>query len=102
MTSLSTHVLDTGAGTPAEDVRVELHLGAELLAEAQTDANSRARLTADEMDDLPNHLVHVESRPLQVGFLGEGPQVPEQFGRSSRPGSSARSATRATPQPSKP
>jgi 5-hydroxyisourate hydrolase len=47
MTSLSTHVLDTGAGTPAADVRVELHLGAELLAEAQTDADGRARLADD-------------------------------------------------------
>jgi 5-hydroxyisourate hydrolase len=44
MTSLSTHVLDTGAGAPAADVRVELHAGAELLAEAQTDTDGRARL----------------------------------------------------------
>jgi 5-hydroxyisourate hydrolase len=47
MTSLSTHVLDTGAGSPAADVRVELHLGAELLAEARTDADGRARLADD-------------------------------------------------------
>jgi 5-hydroxyisourate hydrolase len=47
MTSLSTHVLDTGAGGPAADVRVELHLGAELLAEARTDADGRARLADD-------------------------------------------------------
>ena len=47
MTSLSTPVLDTGAGRPAADVRVELHLGAELLAEAQTDADGRARLADD-------------------------------------------------------
>ena len=44
MTSLSTHVLDTGAGGPAADVRVELHLEEELLAEARTDGDGRARL----------------------------------------------------------
>ncbi len=47
MTSLSTHVLDTGAGRPAADVRVELHGGATLLAEARTDADGRARLADD-------------------------------------------------------
>ncbi len=44
MTSLSTHVLDTGAGRPAADVRIELHRHAELVAEARTDADGRARL----------------------------------------------------------
>ena len=47
MTSLSTHVLDTGAGRPAADVRVELHRGAGLLAEARTDSDGRARLADD-------------------------------------------------------
>ena len=49
MTSLSTHVLDTGAGSPAADVRVELRRGRgpELLAEARTDADGRARLADD-------------------------------------------------------
>jgi 5-hydroxyisourate hydrolase len=47
MTSLSTHVLDTGAGRPAADVRVELCRGPELLAEARTDADGRARLADD-------------------------------------------------------
>ncbi|HSC92307.1 MAG TPA: hydroxyisourate hydrolase [Gaiellaceae bacterium] len=45
MISLSTHVLDTGAGRPAEGVRVEL-AG---VAEATTDADGRARL-ADTLD----------------------------------------------------
>ncbi len=45
--SLSTHVLDTGAGRPAVDVRVELHGGAALLAEAHTDVDGRARLADD-------------------------------------------------------
>jgi 5-hydroxyisourate hydrolase len=47
MTSLSTHVLDTGAGHPAADVRVELHGGTGLLAEARTDGDGRARLADD-------------------------------------------------------
>ena len=44
MTSLSTHVLDTGAGRPAEGVRVELRRGGDLVGAAQTDADGRARL----------------------------------------------------------
>jgi 5-hydroxyisourate hydrolase len=43
MISLSTHVLDTGRGQPAEGVRVEL-VG---VAEATTDADGRARLAED-------------------------------------------------------
>ena len=42
--SLSTHVLDTAAGSPAVGVAVELFLGNKLLAEATTDTDGRARL----------------------------------------------------------
>jgi len=49
VTSLSTHVLDTGAGRPAVGVRVELSRGGELLASAETDGDGRARL-ADELE----------------------------------------------------
>ena len=49
MTSLSTHVLDTGAGRPAADVAVSLHRHEETLAEVRTDADGRARL-ADELE----------------------------------------------------
>jgi 5-hydroxyisourate hydrolase len=42
--SLSTHVLDTGAGRPAPGVAVELSAGGELIARAETDADGRARL----------------------------------------------------------
>jgi 5-hydroxyisourate hydrolase len=43
--SLSTHVLDTATGGPAEGVRVEVRsAGGDLLAEATTDADGRARL----------------------------------------------------------
>ncbi len=49
MTSLSTHVLDTGAGRPAAGVAVSLHRAEETLAEVRTDADGRARL-ADELE----------------------------------------------------
>jgi 5-hydroxyisourate hydrolase len=39
--SLSTHVLDTGQGTPARGVRVELYREAELVAEGSTDDDGR-------------------------------------------------------------
>ncbi|HEV3403900.1 MAG TPA: hydroxyisourate hydrolase [Gaiellaceae bacterium] len=49
MTSLSTHVLDTGTGRPAAGVRVELSRAGAVLASAETDADGRARL-ADELE----------------------------------------------------
>ena len=49
MTSLSTHVLDTGAGRPAVGVRVELSREGAVIAAAETDADGRARL-ADELE----------------------------------------------------
>jgi len=49
VTSLSTHVLDTGAGRPAEGVRVELLRAGTQVAEARTDGDGRARL-ADELE----------------------------------------------------
>jgi 5-hydroxyisourate hydrolase len=42
--SLSTHVLDTGAGRPAAGVPVELARDGVVVASAQTDADGRARL----------------------------------------------------------
>jgi 5-hydroxyisourate hydrolase len=39
--SVSTHVLDTGAGTPARGVRVELTREQEVLASAETDEGGR-------------------------------------------------------------
>src|SRR4029077_13188972 len=47
--SLSTHVLDTGAGRPAAGVRVRLLRGQEEIASPKTDADARARL-ADELE----------------------------------------------------
>jgi len=45
--SLSTHVLDTGAGRPAEDVLVELVRDGVEIASRETDAGGRARLAED-------------------------------------------------------
>jgi 5-hydroxyisourate hydrolase len=45
--SLSTHVLDTGAGRPASGVAVELLFGGAVIASAETDADGRARLADD-------------------------------------------------------
>jgi 5-hydroxyisourate hydrolase len=39
--SLSTHVLDTGAGRPARGVQVELYAGDELVSRAATDGEGR-------------------------------------------------------------
>jgi 5-hydroxyisourate hydrolase len=47
VTSLSTHVLDTGAGRPAEGVALALYRGDELVADGSTDADGRARLADD-------------------------------------------------------
>lgn len=46
--SLSTHVLDTGAGQPAAGVRVELRRGGDGVAAGETDSDGRiADLAAD-------------------------------------------------------
>jgi 5-hydroxyisourate hydrolase len=42
--SLSTHVLDTGAGAPARDVEVEVRRGDDVVARERTDGDGRARL----------------------------------------------------------
>jgi 5-hydroxyisourate hydrolase len=47
MTSLSTHVLDTGRGAPAEGVRVELFRDEEQVATGSTDADGRIQELAD-------------------------------------------------------
>jgi 5-hydroxyisourate hydrolase len=47
--SLSTHVLDTASGRPASGVRVQLLRDNGSIAEAETDADGRARL-ADALE----------------------------------------------------
>ena len=49
MTSLSTHVLDTATGRPAQGVRVELLRSGAIVAAADTDGEGRARL-ANELE----------------------------------------------------
>jgi 5-hydroxyisourate hydrolase len=44
---ISTHVLDTERGRPAEGVRVELYRGDELLAAEKTDAEGRIKNLAE-------------------------------------------------------
>ena len=48
--SLSTHVLDTGEGTPAQGVRVELFQEADLVAEGSTDGDGRIDELAAGLD----------------------------------------------------
>ena len=45
--SLSTHVLDTGVGKPADGVLIVLYRGDMFMAETRTDADGRARLAED-------------------------------------------------------
>jgi 5-hydroxyisourate hydrolase len=64
--SLSTHVLDTGAGRPAVGVTVELiHAGA-VIGSAQTDAEGRARV-GDELTPGVYRLAF--ARPPSAFFL---------------------------------
>jgi 5-hydroxyisourate hydrolase len=48
--SVSTHVLDTGSGTPARGVKVELLRGTETLAVAETDHDGRVASLADGLE----------------------------------------------------
>jgi 5-hydroxyisourate hydrolase len=48
--SLSTHVLDTGRGKPAGDVRVELSLAGKQIASATTDSDGRVNELARDLE----------------------------------------------------
>jgi 5-hydroxyisourate hydrolase len=48
--SVSTHVLDTGAGRPAGGVRVELCRGRDVLASGTTDGDGRIAPLADGLE----------------------------------------------------
>jgi 5-hydroxyisourate hydrolase len=61
--SLSTHVLDTGAGRPAVGVTVELSRDAAVVATTQTDADGRARL-ADDLEPGSYRLVFHPPSPF--------------------------------------
>jgi 5-hydroxyisourate hydrolase len=62
--SLSTHVLDTGHGRPARDVRVELSLGGEQIAVATTDADGRVKELARDLEPGPYTLVFHPPSPF--------------------------------------
>ena len=62
--SLSTHVLDTGIGAPAADVRVELFRGDEVVAAGVTDTDGRVRDLADGLDPGEYRLVFRPPSPF--------------------------------------
>jgi 5-hydroxyisourate hydrolase len=63
MTSLSTHVLDTGAGAPAAGVLVVLYRGDMFMTEMRTDEDGRARL-GDHLDPGTYRLVFHPPSPF--------------------------------------
>jgi 5-hydroxyisourate hydrolase len=50
MSTLSTHVLDTSLGKPAAGIRVTLFRGEQVIGEATTDADGRAKGFAKALD----------------------------------------------------
>jgi 5-hydroxyisourate hydrolase len=94
--SLSTHVLDTGAGTPAVGVRVELFRGHDLLSTQATDTDGRVPALADGLQPGLYRLVFHPPSPffhrveLEVD-LGEGhyhvPLLVSPYGCASYRGS---------------
>ena len=61
--SLSTHVLDTGTGSPADGVLVVLYRGDMFMVETRTDADGRARLS-DDLDPGTYRLVFHPPSPF--------------------------------------
>jgi 5-hydroxyisourate hydrolase len=94
--SLSTHVLDTGEGAPAQGVRVELHRDGEAVATGATDADGRIRELAAGLEPGAYRLVFHPPSPffrrveLEVE-LGEGhhhvPLLVSPYGCASYRGS---------------
>lgn len=64
MISLSTHVLDTGRGRPAEGVRVELFRDADLVAAAETNEDGRVAGLADALEPGAYRLVFHPPSPF--------------------------------------
>jgi 5-hydroxyisourate hydrolase len=62
--SLSTHVLDTGRGRPAEGVRVELYREAESVAAAETDDDGRVARLAEALEPGAYRLVFHPPSPF--------------------------------------
>jgi 5-hydroxyisourate hydrolase len=64
VTSLSTHVLDTGSGAPARGVRVELRKETEIVAAGETDDDGRIETLADGLEDGLYSLVFYPPSPF--------------------------------------
>jgi 5-hydroxyisourate hydrolase len=62
--SLSTHVLDTGSGTPARGVKVELRRGSDLVAAGETDHDGRIGMLAEDLADGVYSLVFYPPSPF--------------------------------------
>jgi 5-hydroxyisourate hydrolase len=62
--SLSTHVLDTERGRPANGVRVELRRGGETLGAGETDADGRIAGLADGLEPGEYDLVFAPPSPF--------------------------------------
>jgi hydroxyisourate hydrolase len=62
--SLSTHVLDTAAGAPAQGVRVELHRETERIAAGATDADGRIKELAAGLEPGAYRLVFHPPSPF--------------------------------------
>jgi 5-hydroxyisourate hydrolase len=58
---ISTHVLDTGRGIPAQGVRVEVFRGDELVGSGETDADGRIRKLADAAPGTYRLVFHPDS-----------------------------------------
>jgi 5-hydroxyisourate hydrolase len=58
---ISTHVLDTGRGIPAQGVRVEVFRGDELVGSGETDADGRIRQLADTAPGTYRLVFHPDS-----------------------------------------
>jgi 5-hydroxyisourate hydrolase len=94
--SLSTHVLDTGRGRPAEGVRVEVYRGSELVADAATDADGRIGGLAEGLEPGAYRIVFHPPSPFFVRVdleleLGDGhhhvPLLVSPYGCASYRGS---------------
>ena len=74
--SVSTHVLDTAAGSPATGIRVELAHERDVIASGTTDADGRIRELADVEADTYRLVFHPPSpffRRIELEVeLGEG------------------------------
>ncbi len=64
MISVSTHVLDTGAGRPASGVPVELYAGEELRSGGRTDGDGRIADLATGLDPGTYRLVFLPPSPF--------------------------------------